>query len=494
MKKIALFICLLLLAACAAPAVELAVDSSLPTVVASAPPATGTSAPPPAPTLTATPAPVASVLMVGWDKTLKSGVIRAIDPATGQDVAGRAPIPFVAGRDQLYDVPDALSADGQRAAIFELDGSICRGYAGGSACYWRSDAVHVIDVRSWTARLVPLPAGGWVGPLAFSPDGATLAVGVQTGDGDQLLLIDVTRGEVAAQTGLAFEPAEVGFGDGGRTLVVYGQPPGEEPGVTRPGAPQVALLDATSLTVKWEATLDEVTSGFWCSAKCDEEHGVQETAMWTPGVALSPDGDTLYILHADDDRLTVVDLARQSVRNLSLSAPKSWLERLLAATAGVAHAKGPMNGTTRSVALSPDGTRLYATGYSVRSDVDLSGNWTLNEDQLPLQVINPSTGMVLAQREVDAQTVRLTPDGGRLLLGGWTERGPVTRVLDAKTLAPIADVTGPDVVFTLDSAGQARIVGQPFYDQPAVMSVLDPTSLKSAAEWRVDGPASWLER
>jgi len=490
MKKTTVLLCLLLLAACAAPAAKVAVDVPLPTVAAPITEATATG------TLTPTPVPPqpAAILMLAWDNTLKSATIRAIDPATGQDVPGHAAVPFAAGRDQLSAVPNALSADGRRAAVFELDGSVCRGYAGGSACYWRSDAVHIIDVGQWTTRLVPLPSGGWVGPLAFSPNGVMLLAGVQTGAADQLMLIDAAGGKVAAQATLAFEANVIGFTDEGRTVIVYGQPPGEEPGMSRPGAPRVALFDAQSLDLLWETTLEDVTSGFWCSARCDEEHGVRETAMWAPGIALAPGGNALYILHADDDRLTVVDLSRRAVRSLALSAPQAWLDRLLAATAGVAHAKGPMNGTTRSVAISRDGTRLYATGYSTRSDIDLSGNWTLNEAILPLRVINPATGMVSAEREVDAQTVRLTADGARLLLDGWTERGPITHVLDAQTLEPITDIAGPVVVVTLDSAGQLRVVGQPFYDQPPVMSILDPVTYEPLVEWRTEGPASWVAR
>ena len=80
----------------------------------------------------------------------------------------------------------------------------------------------------------------------------------------------------------------------------------------------------------------------------------------TPALAWDLDRGWLYIVHADEDAVTIVDLARREVSAEVDARPSAtaW-QRLLGV--GVAAAKLEP-GTSRSAALSPDGTHLYVVG------------------------------------------------------------------------------------------------------------------------------------
>ena len=488
MKRATVLLALMLLAACGAPAAEPPGD-----VAQSAP------SPSPTPAATAVPpteapatvaAPPAALLVAAWDETL-GDVIRAVDPVTGEDAPDRAPVPFGRRRDVVYAPPYGLSADGRLVAVFETEGQTCWEYAGGTAGGPRAERVHLLDGAAWRARVVAMQVAGWPGQMAFSAEGNKLAVALQTDEATTLVVIDVAPATVAGQAQLPFAPRLLGFTDAGH-IVAYGQPEGDEPGVTQPEPPQVILLDGVSLAPLWETTLDNVVSGYWCSAECQADHGRRESTAWTPGVVLAPGGHMLLVVHADEDRLTTVDLDGQSVRSLHFGAPQTWLERLLVATAGVAHAKGAMNGATRSAALSPDGTRLYVAGYTHRSDQDLQGNWTMTEEVMPLQVVDSPSGRVVAQSEYEAQVLHLAHDGARLLLHSWAGPWPATRVVDALTLETLAQFVGPTVRTTVDREGRLWLVGQKFDGERVEMSVIDPSNYRTVAKWTASGPATWL--
>jgi hypothetical protein len=78
-----------------------------------------------------------------------------------------------------------------------------------------------------------------------------------------------------------------------------------------------------------------------------------------PALALSPDGATLAVVHADGDALTLIDARDLTlIRSLDLAAPRTLLD-ILGLPAAPAHAKGEMSGTLRQAVFSADGRRLY---------------------------------------------------------------------------------------------------------------------------------------
>lgn len=78
-----------------------------------------------------------------------------------------------------------------------------------------------------------------------------------------------------------------------------------------------------------------------------------------PALALSPDGATLAVFHADADRLTLIDTATLSIsHSFDLRRPAGLLD-IFGLSAAPAHAKGETSGTLRHAVFSADGRRLY---------------------------------------------------------------------------------------------------------------------------------------
>lgn len=468
---------LLLMVGCAAPAVEVARQEP-------------TTAPLPTAIFPATPvASGAPLLIIGWDDAL-GRVVRAVDPLTGADAGGYSPLPFAGERDDAFVTPSVLAPDGRWLALPDVDGEVCYPFAGGATCGAGSSTLYLVDLAAWSIRSLALESRGWVGQMVFSRDGR-LAVTVQsTLTENSLLLIDPVAGTTLAQTSLPFAPSRLSSGPAS-TLVVYGQAAGDVAGISPPPAPRVLLLNGATLEPVWETTLHEVNSGHWCVENCDAEHGLRKMTSRVPGVALLPDGERLHIVHADAERLTTVDLARRAVWTIDVAAGVGWLERLLGLTADVAHAKGPMDSFARYAVLSPDGTRLYVSGYDMLMAEDGAGGWGVTETLAPLRVIDPATGHVLAERDVPSHALRLTPDGRTLLALDLSNNATMTTVLDAESLAVVARVEGHHVVTVADMDGETRFVAQSIRHRRTDFTVFEPLTFAVLAEWSADGPA-WL--
>jgi DNA-binding beta-propeller fold protein YncE len=210
-----------------------------------------------------------------------------------------------------------------------------------------------------------------------------------------------------------------------------------------------------------------------------------------PGVTLSPGGKRLAIVHADEERLTMVDLTARAVRTTPIRVPSAWIDQLLALTAAVAHAKGPMDSFARTAVFSPDGSRLYVSGYDFTMTANAAGGWDVAEAMQPLWVIDPASGRVLAETDASNYSLRLTPDGERLLAVDFVADVVVVSALDAATLAKEAQIEGMDVIITFDLAGETRFVGQSYRQSLSTFTLLDPLTFDVVAKWSAEGPG-WL--
>jgi len=432
------------------------------------------------------------LLLSAWNTQERRHEIRRVDPASGQDAPGNAPI--VLGDYRLYDTPYAFSPDGRQLAVAAGHGEVCEPYAGGTRCMTSADVLHLIDLVGWREVTATLSGKGWPGPLAFSPDGSRLALVYNERGSSRLWLFDTDSGKTLAQGVLTFAPTLLAYTQDGTELVMYGTPPGAKPGMAEPGPPRALLIDAATLEIEWEQTLEGVISGDWCLDNCEATHGAQVFTFWTPAVVLSPDGRQLYIVHADADRLTTVNFEARNVRTVEIDAAQTWLERLLALTADTAQAKGPMEGASKAAVLAPDGKRLYVVGRSVHSPRDANGNWELREDFLGLQVIDLGSGRQVTHQEGRADRIKISPDGATLMLAGWGETGPWTDVLDAATLRRVRRLTGWEAA----AAGQLNgrpvlLVSQPG-EKAAQLALLDGESFEVIRAWSVQGYGVWVAR
>lgn len=447
--------------------------------------ATATTIAPPTTTITTT------ALLAQWNTAANHYDMQPVDATTGQPVPGYSSLPLAG--DGSYALQTALTADGRYLAAVINNGETCEASGGGSACRARATGLHLVDVVAWRSLTVTLPGAGWVWPMAFSPDGDRLALAYHQGKESQVLLFDAASGVQLGQQVLPIRPSLLSF-SADRSLVLAGAATGENLGVTPPGPFTVLTLDGGALSEQWLLPLPEILAGSWCAAQCDSPHEQWRTVTWQPGVTASPDGRFLYIVHANEDKLTTVDLHGRTTHTAPIQPEQSWLERLLALTAGTAVAKTLGDGAYKSVALSADGQRLYVTGDRWYVDVDAQGQPVQQRELLGLQVVAVADGRLLQTKEIAADRLRLTPDGQYLLLDGWAEDKRWFEVWEADTLEMVTRLEGLEItaVPLLNSAGgYALLAGNASGNQIYLRLMVAPY-FKCAPVWAADDPIVWV--
>ncbi|MGH2593869.1 MAG: WD40 repeat domain-containing protein, partial [Anaerolineae bacterium] len=290
--------------------------------------------------------------------------------------------------------------------------------------------LHLIDLITWEDVPTPVKFGKWVPQMAFSPDGSRLVVaeaflaissGVSRWDAG-LKIINPDALEEVLTVDLDFFPGRIQFSADGRQLTVYGTPPPTriDPHHLAANPPQVVAFDVLVGSRRWSLTLEEVKDGRYSEPTTDDPDRIN---YYSPGVAFSADGRWLYVVHADEDQLTAVDLAVGSARTVAITEPQSWLDRLIALTAGTAYAKGPRSGAEKWAVLSPDGKRLYVTGVQRewQPKQGKQGDGQVVETPLEMQVIDPHSGERLATAGIASADLAISPDGRWLYLQLWRQ-------------------------------------------------------------------------
>jgi len=159
----------------------------------------------------------------------------------------------------------------------------------------------------------------------------------------------------------------------------------------------------------------------------DDEFDVGDWVVgeyFQPGVAWSQDGSKVYVIHADEPVVTVIDLTAGTVVEHEWEAPTAWLDRLAAFWNPVAVAKGPEAGAIAPAALDPDGRTLYVAseiGAFVPSD---DGDWHIEWTPQGIQAIDLATWEVETW-DVPTAQVALTPDGDKLIGWGVTRKDTI---------------------------------------------------------------------
>ncbi len=194
---------------------------------------------------------------------------------------------------------------------------------------------------------------------------------------------------------------------------------------------------------------------------------------YQPGVAWSHDGSKVYVAHANESAVTVIDLTSGTVEEHDWGAPTAWLDHLASFWNPVAIAKGPEAGAIATAVLAPDGQTLYVSseiGEFVPSD---DGNWHIEWTPQGIQAIDLTTWEVAETWDVPTAHVTLTPDGDKLI--GWG----VTR----KDTIDTTTYTGHPVVMIDTETGE--LVGEVDlpYDDLRLVSFSDDGSYVYFTQW-----------
>lgn len=167
------------------------------------------------------------------------------------------------------------------------------------------------------------------------------------------------------------------------------------------------------------------------------------TEYW-PGVALSPDGRTLAVVHPERDAVTLVDTRSMRITRIVAFAQRASVWQRLAALLPfwpqTAAAKA-LEGTFRGAVFAADGRHLYVYG----------SRFTLDGDQevahvLGLTVVDLTSGAMTKPILTDEAIERVipAPDGSGVYVMSFTRTdqggtaGLHLRRLDATTLRPRA--------------------------------------------------------
>jgi hypothetical protein len=447
---LALVVTALLAAACANP-----FTPAPPDVVEAPLPATA--APRPATAVT----PDVPLALARWDEDGDLNTLLAVHPLTGEPVPGRSPI------DLGSHFTTALSPDGRTVAVLsfpdehsELDGRL-----------------RLIDLEAWSVRDAAITVDGYPGLFQYTADGLSLLL-AETGDRLQYLSrFDARSGQRVAEVDLGFFPRQAAVTPDSAGLMVYGTSSPAGNGLNP--AAHVALLDAHDLAPRWQLALPEVLDGQYLRGEALEPH---DNSIWyLPATVWAPGQPWLYIVHADQDRLTIVNFDAQSVASRPIAPAQSWLDRLMAFTAGVAEAK-MVNGTQKHAAISPAGDRLYVLGFTVDSSQQ-----HFTETPLGLSVVDPFTGQLLAHLNTESRSFSLALGGHLLILetGGEHVAAEVRRAVDLGTV--VRTMPGVRLLSGRIPGSQPLLLA--VMDQPTEtrFQVLDPASFDALGAWSVPG-------
>ena len=187
---------------------------------------------------------------------------------------------------------------------------------------------------------------------------------------------------------------------------------------------------------------------------------------WDPALIWDPGRRLVYVVHADSDRITAIDLDDLSVAaDQEFNSPNSALVSAFSWLIPPAHAKF-YDGNRRQGVLSADGARLFvATGASEAFEQS-DGRWASTETPLGIQVIDVDRLQEVDRIDLPVDSVALSPDGTMLFASGtsraWSEGGTSQIephglfVLDSSDLSQIAHLdfgqsVGPPL-FSLDGS------------------------------------------
>jgi len=429
------------------------------------------------------------VLLYEWREAPDVGLLHLINPETGLDIPGYAPIPL--GKSYAY----APSPDRKTLALIVYPSLETN----------KGGRLSLIDLQSWQVVTTTVEVNQWNTQMAISPDNQKLAIATSPGevsDGQgRLILVDIAQRAAVGEVKFDFIPNHIHFTSGSDALMVYG--PASWEMRFQPVSPaQIALLSIPGLEITWRSALAGVLDGFVPNqdkqaASAGDVPGPGEGRWMEPAVVFAPDKDQLYIVHAGEDRLTTVDFARREVQSVDIRPPMSLIDRLMALTAGPAYAK-VLDGNFMDAVISVDGQTLYVLGEDMRSTENAkTGQWETSQTSLGLKVVRTSDGAELGQYDIQASEVVISTDGNALYLRGWNTANsnpsaPFTLVWDVARQETLARLEGHHLEPAWRLNREPVLLSSSLYRGQIIKATLDPQTYAILHEWPVPFYGDWL--
>jgi hypothetical protein len=406
------------------------------------------------------------------------GLLYPVDPASGQALPYFKPIPV--GKAYNY----AFSARADRLAFVAEGGQLT-----------------LVDLTTWEYEALNLPLPRPAYQVTYSPDGERLAVagGNRT---SSLALIDIGQGTLIAESSLDFLVYQMKFTGDGSGLMVYGSEIQKRFTVNEmsPDPPWVALMDGSDLSIRWMEALQGVQHGIIPTGSAQEAgeldpvedlHHSGQAIYLLPGLAFAPHRDSLYVAHAGDAMLTVVDFSARQVATHEIHDRISWIERLMSIGAGRARAKVAA-GTTLRAAISPDGRSLYVVGQTSSIAEQTGNEIQVQHTALGLQVIDTADGSRRGWYPSDATELSISPDGASLYLRAWGEDQPWTEVFDIASGQVKARLEGQYAAPVRGMDGRVLMASSQGLPGDNYRYVIIDPGFQAVWEWTSQGYLSWV--
>ena len=191
-----------------------------------------------------------------------------------------------------------------------------------------------------------------------------------------------------------------------------------------------------------------------------------------------------------------MDFTAQEIVSVEITPKLSLMERLLALTAGVAHAK-IAEGTSKHVAISPDGETLYIVGQSSELGEKTGEEWNIIENPLGLQVVRAEDGKQLDRYDSEASDLSISHDGRYLFLQGWNQDrdSAWTQIFDTAANQPAARLENNTWLVPTRRLNGEPVLASSVYingESEQYYTTFNPESLSVLAEWSSADYLVWL--
>ncbi len=307
--------------------------------------------------------------------------LKAIDPLTGQDMAGSPPVHL--GHDGGW----AASPDGTKIAFtYEPgDGNGLHGLSLFDLAHWKPLPIPELKAQALTAFWKPDNRTLLV--VTNDPD-CSPSVSVCESYHSELVTIDIDQSNIVRRSNLPFSSTAF-VSDDGDTLYLFGN----EWHYDRVLPTRLIAIDVPSGAVLRDMTLDDVLFGH---QPVTDAAGISCSATYVAGGALSPDGSRFYVFLPGTDEVLIVDPVHMKKLEMhTISRPQSRLGHILGWFAVDAEAKG---GAVLSggALLSPDGSFFVRT-------------WT-SAPTLSCDDSSPTVSEPISMQVIDAKTMEIIRD------------------------------------------------------------------------------------